>query len=164
MDFELRHSFPHDPQATWEALMDEAYESASNAAGDLDREVLSETMDGTTRVKRTKVTSRKDLPGFMAKALGAKRLSYVLEERYPEGSRVMRWNVTPTVVADKVECSGTFEVRPDGAGCERLVKGRIKVNIRFIGGKIEDAIGAELRASYKRSADFAQSWLAEKLA
>lgn len=163
MDFELRHTFPHDPQAVWEELLTEAYEAASNAQGDLDRQVLGvEERDGE-RIKRTRITSRKELPGFMAKAIGASRLSYDLEERYPASGRVMHWTVRPLVVPDKVDCSGTFEVREVPGGCERLVKGRISVNIRFIGSKIEDAIGAELRASYARSADFAEKWLAQRL-
>ena len=163
MDFELRHVFPHPAQSVWQELMSEAYEAASNAAGDLDRQVLGEEERGGVRIKRTRITSRKELPGFMAAALGATRLSYDLEERYPADQRVMNWTVRPLVVPDKVECSGSFEVNPHPDGCERLVRGRIKVNIRFIGGKIEDAIGAELRSSYARSAEFAKTWLTERI-
>jgi hypothetical protein len=71
----------------------------------------------------------------------------------------LSWTVEPRGVGRKVQANGTYEIRPADGGCERLVKGEIRVAIPLVGGKIEKVVADELRSSYERGATFALHWM-----
>ena len=160
MRFDLRHVMPRTAPVAWQAFFhDERYQAALQARSAHDVEILERTTRGGLAVQRTRVTSHKPLPSFMARAIGSDRLSYVLEQLRDDAKMELRWKVTPPAAADKVRAQGSYRLIATPAGCERLVNGEITVSIPLVGGKIEKAIGGELQRSYEESAVFARDWL-----
>ncbi len=159
MKFELRHPLPRPVDVAWKGLFSEAYFHAASQGAEQTTEVLEEGPRGSLQYSKTKVTSHRELPSMMRKAVGARHLSYVLEQWRDDSKHEMRWKVTPPVHADKIKAEGVYRMVATPSGCERLVSGEISVSIRFVGSTIENAIGGELRSSYEQSAVFAASWL-----
>lgn len=159
MKFELRHKLPRPVDVAWEGLFSDAYIQASTAGSEHTTEVLEEGPRGGLHYKKAKVTSHKELPAMMRKAIGANHLSYVLEQWRDDAKHEVKWKVTPPVQQDKIKAEGFYKLVATPDGCERLVSGEISVSIRFVGGTIEKAIGGELQSSYEKSAGFAAEWL-----
>ena len=162
MKFENRQPFPHAREAVWEQLFSEAYDAALSATSDMEKAVLEEGVRDGRRFKRTRLTSRKPVPAAMAAFTGP-TLSYDLIEIYAENGTSLDWKVIPSKAADKVKAEGTYAVIDAPGGCERLVKGEIKVSIPLLGSKIEKGIGEQLESSYARSSAFALKWMREHL-
>ncbi len=159
MRFEVRHPMPRSADIAWRAFFSPDYEAALRARDDSEVELLEEGDRGGIHYRRTKVTSGKTLPGFMQRALQSDRLSYVLEQWRDDRRMELRWKVTPPAMPDKIRAAGNYSCIATPSGCERIVNGEISVAIPLVGGKIETAIGDELRASYERTAVFARQWL-----
>ena len=162
MRFELRHPMPRPADVAWKTFFhDDAYEAElKKQNSEHTAEVLEEGPKGDKHYTKTRITSHRPLPSFMKRAIGADHLSYVLEQWRDEGRYELRWKVTPPTAQDKIKAEGTYKLIATPSGCERLVSGEIKVSIPLVGGKIEKAIGEELKSSYERSAVFAREWLA----
>lgn len=162
MKFENRQPFPHPRQAVWDQLFSADYDAALSATSEMDKVVLEEGVRDGRRFKRTRLTSRKPVPAAMAAFTGP-TLAYDLIEVYSATDTSLDWKVIPSSAADKVKAEGTYAVIDAPGGCERLVKGEIKVSIPLIGGKIEKGIGEQLESSYARSSAFALQWMRQRL-
>jgi hypothetical protein len=160
MRFDMRHKMPRSASVAWQAFFfDDAYQVALQAQAAHDAETLERATRGGLAYVKTRVTSHKKLPSFMARSIGSDRLSYVLEQWRDDAKLEMRWKVTPPTAHDKIKAEGRYRLVANPTGCERLVNGEIKVSIALVGGKIEKAIGGELQRSYEKSAVFASDWL-----
>ncbi len=162
MDFEVRHRFPIPPEALWATVFSPAYERAVDEHSGFPRTVLSESREGGVRRRRVRVESPRELPPVLARALGTSRLTYEMDEVYHEDDLLMEWTVIPAVAADRVDARGTYAIVPAEGGCERVIRGSVKVSIPLVGGRIERAIGDELRSSYERNRVFVEDWLARE--
>ncbi len=169
MKFEVRQHLPRPAATAWRELFSQPYENAlAEHHPDSSRGEVEEQVDGTRRSRRTPMESSKALPGAVARALGVDRLRFLLQEDMDDEACMMTWSVAPTGLSDKlsskIDIRGTYALQdtPDGSGCERIVKGEIRVAIPLLGGKIEQAITDELRAGYDRGIEFARTWLLER--
>ncbi len=162
MKFETRHHFAFPPERVWGVFFDPTYEAALSASSELDREVLETGVREGRRFRRSKLTSRKEIPPAMAAFTGP-RLSYELLEVYDDPHTRLSWKVIPGAAADKVKAEGTWALVPAPGGCERVVKGEVQVRVPLVGGKIEEKIKEQLQASYDKAAVFARQWMATHL-
>ena len=162
MKFEVTHTFPLSPETCWKELFSPEYEAANDAEIGLVKEIQSDQMENGVRVRRLVVQSGKELPRAVAAVLGSAHLVYESVETYTPDDLSLHWTVEPRGVGRKVQANGTYEIRATEAGCERLVKGEIRVAIPIVGGKIEKAVAEELRSSYGCGATFAMRWLENK--
>lgn len=158
MQFEVRHSFPRDPATSWRELMSPAYEEEVNRRSGVQRELLSDRAIGSGRELRYRMQGH-PLPAPVRALLGGKDLSYEVIESHDPARKRYDWRVIPSAMAEKITAEGTWELLPTASGCERLVKGTIRVAIPLVGSKIEAALAQELKRSYEDSVDFAKSWL-----
>ncbi len=160
MKFELVHDLPRDPVTAWSLLMSDEYEAAVGK-GSMQREVLESRDEGGVTFTRSRITSDKELPGPIAKVVGAKALSYEFIERSDPKTRTSTWEVIPSKLADRVTAKGTYKLEPGASAdtCVRRIEGEVVVKIAIVGKKIEDIIGQEIRASYDKSTDFAREYL-----
>jgi hypothetical protein len=162
MEISLRHHFDCTPGDYWVVIHDPGYEAELHQHTDVDLTTLSsETRDGKL-YERLRVSPRKELPAIAAKAVGASRLSYVQELVSDPVNHTITWKVLSDVLPDKVTCSGTTVIRPDGAGCVRDLRGEVRVALPFVGGTIEKHIVTELESSYTRAADVVRRLLAKR--
>lgn len=163
MEFRIVHRFSCTPAAYWAMTHDPAYEQ-SFRGDDVDTEVLEAREDGTHSFERRRVSPRKLLPPLMAKAIGRDRLSYVQEVDFDNAGFGSTWRVVSDIMPDKVRCAGTSKVLTVEGGCERVMQGRIDVEIFLVGGQIEKHILKELQSGYDRAAEIMSRMLAERKA
>lgn len=152
MKLQVRHVFDCTPDEFWNLFWDPAYDAALQAksGNEVKRELLEEKEVAGKRHIRYRFTPKKTLPGPIAALAGTDRLIYEQENMFDRASGLLTWKVLPTVVPDKVTAEGTFRVTPRAAGgCERVVDGTIEVRVKFIGGKIEEAIVNDVKGAYE---------------
>ena len=140
---------------------DPAYE-ANFRGEDVDTDVLETRTVGTHEIERRRVSPRKPLPPLMARAVGRDRLSYVQEVDFDNANYSSVWRVVSDIMPDKVRCAGTSKVGAVDGGCERVMAGRIDVDIFMVGSQIEKHILKELQSGYDRAADIMSRMLAAR--
>jgi hypothetical protein len=73
------------------------------------------------------------------------RLSWVERSRHDLAQRTTTFELRPDHYADRLRCSGTVTVQPDGDGCRRTVTGDLKVRVALVGGTVERTLVADLQ-------------------
>lgn len=161
MNFALHHRFDHPVDRVWSTLLDPAYILAASKLSDIEKVVeRDEERDGKQFV-RTRCTSPRELPLMMRKAIKSDKLVYHLEEVRDHANHTLQWRVIPAALASKVKAEGSYTLRATPNGCERLVKGEVRVTIPIVGSKIETGIGRELKTGYEKAAELTRTWLEE---
>jgi hypothetical protein len=161
VNFALHHRFDHPADRVWATLLDPAYITAASKLSDIEKVVeRDEERDGKQFV-RTRCTSPRELPRIMRRAIGSDKLVYHLEEIRDHANHTLQWRVIPGALASKVKAEGSYTLRATPNGCERLVKGEVRVAIPIVGSKIEGGIGKELKTGYEKAAELTRSWLEE---
>ena len=172
--FELRHVFPWPQEQVWAALDSAEYSSArTHASRGQSSNVVSTPIsddpatDGQPRVRKVRHTVQRDLPRLMRRFTGP-TLSYLVTETIDSTEFIVRWSAEPELrtrpgLGQRVDIRGTYAFDPHPEGCERIVKARIEVAIPGLGGRIEQGIGKSLRQTHAASADFARTFLQERL-
>ncbi|MEC8424714.1 MAG: DUF2505 domain-containing protein [Myxococcota bacterium] len=161
MHFELHHRFDHPVEAVWTTLFSPGYVAAASSLSDIQRSVERDEVRDGVQFVRTRCTSPRELPPVVRRAIGADRIVYHLEEIRDHANHSLRWRVLPGALAEKVKAEGSFALRATPTGCERLVKGEVRVAIPLVGSKIESGIGRELQAGYEKAAELTRRWLKE---
>lgn len=161
MRFEIRHSFPCTPEALWEIVDAPEFEERVGAITDTRRETVVATDDDGVRVRRLKVSLKRDLPAPMRKVLGGDTISYDQETRRKLGTNELTWEITPMVLRDRFVGRGTTKVRATSSGCERVITGELTIKVPFVGGAMEERLISDVRVSYDRAADLVREMLSE---
>jgi len=161
MKFHIEHTFRGISLADYEKLsFSETFNQALCKSVQLGREVRS-LEDKNGHFSRVLQVAPKDreIPGPVAKILGASRIEYTEYMDYDWGSYKAHWRTVSSVMTDKVSTSGSmgFDQRPGGV--LRWVDGEIKVKLLAVGGVIERFIVSDIERSYEKAAAFTQSWI-----
>ncbi len=155
MKLNLENSFPAEPNTVWDTFNDPAFEARLEEASGVVYQTLDEQVVNGIEVRRIKCTAKKELPGIVAKALGANHLSYTQVNRLDRAKNRLEWEVIPMALADKVVARGVTTLTYANGVSKRLVDGEITVKIPLVGGSIEKTIVNEVRDSYMRAAEVA---------
>ena len=153
------HRIRRDAQDLWEVLHTPAFEAhLAQAIGlaeytELERE---ETEDAVYR--RIRVVPR--IPGAfrrLLRGIGAgEKVSYIEEQWRSRTEMAVRWQMTPSVLADRAKIQGLIRIEPlRGANCLRILDGAVKVRLPPLGRAIEQAIVVSTLAAYGKSAQAA---------
>ena len=153
---------PVTPEVCWDVFESEAFRTRLSVHTGLLSELLDEHDEGPVNVRRLKYTSGNDLPGVVAKALGAKRLSYEQINRLDLSRGRLDWVVHLPKIGDRVTVAGITSAVATPTGCTRIVSGEIEVKIPLIGGQIEKAVVGEFQKSMERAVDLARTMIAER--
>lgn len=162
MKLSIRNTFNCDPATLWEVFDSPEFNERLEAESGVRRDVVSDSKDGDIEVRVLRCISKKELPGFMAKAMGSKHLEYNQTSRFNPSTNVLEWNVVPTVMAERVTAKGRTEVTQNGDQCLRVINGEIKVRLPLVGGRIEKKLMEEIGSGYERAAEIAKSLIAER--
>ena len=154
-----RHAFDCTPDRFWEMYWADDFDEMLMHGATFDRTVLSDNDEGDVRVRTVRITPHQELPSPAAALLGAPKLVYDQENRFDPAKGEIRWRVIPTILPGKLDAQGHFRIVATPTGCEQIVEGEIAVNVRFIGGRIEAAVVAEVEKSYARTAQVSREWL-----
>lgn len=155
-----RHAFPCPPERYWEMYWSDSFDEMLMDGATYDREVLEDREEaGGVRVRRIRITPHQELPSAAASLLGASKLVYEQENRFDPAKGEVTWRVIPTILPGKLDAKGSFRIVPTASGCEQVIDGDITVSVRFIGGRIESAVVAEVEKSYTKTAEVGRKWL-----
>jgi len=156
----IRHEYDCTPARFWEMYWDEEFASMLQEGSTVQRDVVDERTEGSVQVQRIRFTPDRELPSAVASIIGSKKLVYEQENRYDPDAGLLRWEVVPTFLPDKLKAAGTVRVEDLGDGrCVQLIDGEITVKVAFIGGQIEKAVVAEVEKSWAKTAETGREWL-----
>jgi hypothetical protein len=158
---QAQNTFACSPERFWEMYWDSTFDDMLNEGSNVQRELLSETVDDSGCVRRLRFTPQQELPSAVASLVGSTKLVYEHESRWEKAASVVHWQVLPVVLADKITAKGTMRVVATPSGCKQVVEGEISVRVRFIGGRIESTIIKEVSKSYNRMGEIGAKWLTE---
>ena len=161
--FTLTHELDCDVDTFWKTFFDHDFNTKmfKEGLGFPSFEVVDQK-DGEKEItRRSKVTPKMDVPGPVAKLLGAS-FTYTEDGTFDKASKVWRWKTMPSSMGDKVKSSGTVRVEPRGAGkCRRICDFDFEAKVFGLGGIIEGALEKNLRAGWDKSAEWMNRHFAE---
>jgi hypothetical protein len=161
MKLDVRHFYPCSTERWWDMYWDDGFDAMLMKDSTVDREVVEEHEEGGKFIRRLRFTPKAELPGPVAKIVGAKKLVYEQVNTFDRKNGVMHWKVLPSFMdASKFTAEGTLRADPTGSGCESVASGDITVNVRFIGGQIEKQVVSQIKEAYDRMALAGKEWLA----
>ena len=162
MKLHVQTDFSADPKTVWDVFEGDDFDRRLEQVTSVSRTTLDERPEGDVVVRRVKCVSKRDLPGFMARALGTKQLTYTQINRLDVAKTSMSWVVELPVLRDKVKVSGTTVIVATPSGSRRTVSGDVSVRIPLVGGRIEKTIVAEFERSYAGAAQIARELLSAR--
>lgn len=161
MKFSMQHQFECSPERLWEVFQSPAFEALLEERTRVRRETLWKREEGGQEVSRILCASLREMPAPMAKALGTSNFRFEQENRFDRARDILHWKVIPTVMADRVEASGTTRVQAlSGGGCVRTVEGMMEVRLPLVGKAIEQKLGEQVQQSYEEAASIARELIA----
>lgn len=162
MKLTVRHFYPCSPERYWEMYWDEDFDAKLQQGSTVDRELIEEREADGKLVRKLRMTPQSELPTPVAKIVGSKKLSWDQVNTWFKNDSRLTWEVLPTFIsADKFEAKGDFRVLPADGGCKLEIDGEIKVNVRFIGGRIEAEVVRQIEETYAQMKEVSDAWLAE---
>lgn len=159
MRIDIRDVFLCTREQYWTSMDDPALDAALTASSNTTYTVLEEREEDGVVFRRQRVASGTTLPRAVAKALGARTLTYEQETWTDRSKDQIRWKVIPPVFPDKVTAEGTYELKEHRDGVIRVVSGEISVRVPFLGGTIEKAIAEQLKSSYATGVELRNDWI-----
>jgi hypothetical protein len=164
MKFRAEATFADIPLASYEELyFDDPFNQEMCNVVKLERTLLKKERVGNKIVRHTRVAPiGRELPGPVAKAVGASRIEYVEEITYDFDTHTGVWRTVSSILPDKVDTKGTLTLLASGDGCTRISEGTIDVKVFGIGGLIEKIIVGDVDKSYEDAARFTREYWARK--
>ncbi len=163
MKLYVENYLPAPPSVVWEVFESDEYkERYREEVGDT-LHLIERRHEGNVEIQRIRNEPNRELPGVVARLLGAKKLSFTQENRLDLDKNVMEWFVKLDVLTDMVEVKGTTSCIDAGGGeTRRVIDGEIKVKVPVVGGQIERIVVAEFEKSMRRAVDIAVEMIEER--
>jgi hypothetical protein len=100
------------------------------------------------------------MPGPVAKLMGS-NFRYTEEGTWDKGTKIWRWKMTPSTMAEKLRNEGTMRIEEIGGDKVRRIADLVmEAKVFGIGGLIESSAEKELRNGWDQSAVFQRKWIA----
>ncbi|MSP24185.1 MAG: DUF2505 domain-containing protein [Myxococcales bacterium] len=124
--------------------------------------ILDQTEKPTGEItRRVSGQPKMNAPAAVQKLLGDS-FRYDEEGRLDPVTRIWRFTMKPSTLADKLRTEGTVRCEPLGEGkCRRIAEIEIEVKIFGLGGMMESFTENEMKAGWDASAAFMNRWLKE---
>ena len=162
--FTLTHEINCDAETFWKLFFDQEFNKAMFLKGMHFPawSVLSQTDGERELVRKIQATPKVDLPGPVAKLMGS-NFSFVEEGTLDKGTKVWRWKMIPSTMADKLKNEGTMRIEPVGTDkVKRIAELTIEAKVFGLGGIIESSAEKGLREGWEASAKYFNKHLAEQ--
>lgn len=153
-----------DPQRTFEMLTDHGYQLLRcERSGALDQTVtIDREADGSTTVVSQRHVSSEGIPE-MAKAFVGPQLLVVETVRWgaPDADGDREGAMSLELPGVPVSFTGGMHLRrtPEPEVTSHVVEGELHASIPFLGRRIEEMVGAQLRGFVQLEQQVAQEWL-----
>jgi hypothetical protein len=115
--------------------------------------------DGSVRIQVDR-TMPPDVPDFIKKFLGDTiQVRQVEEWSPPDSAGARQAKVKVTIKGQPASMVGTATLKPASNGSTEMVEGEVKVNVPFIGRKIEPEIAKVISSALKIEQRVEQEWI-----
>lgn len=160
-EFHFEHDFrAAAPALIFDAYFDPALSDEQDRRVEVARREVLELEDGPDQLRRVcRVVPRRRLPAIV-RPFVAGDLSYTERVVWKKGEDLIEMRIEPEVLGGRVEISATYRVTAAGPGvCRRAYDGRVTVEVRLLGARIERAIVEDLGRTLETAAACTQEWL-----
>ncbi|MBX3208350.1 MAG: DUF2505 domain-containing protein [Labilithrix sp.] len=151
--FTMRHDLDCTPERFWELFFDNELQKRIFADLGFPKWEVVEMKETEAEVVRiVRAIPKLDAPGPVAKLLGS-GFGYTEEGRFDRATKVYRFAIKPSTLADKLKNEGSVKVEPAGDGkCTRIVEIVAEAKIFGVGGMIEKMTEKSHRDGWEKSA------------
>lgn len=160
-EFHFEHDFrASSPSLIFEAYFDPALSDEQDRRVEVARREVLELDDRADVLRRVcNVVPRRQLPAIVRPFVPGD-LSYVETVLWRKADDLIEMRIEPAVLGGRVEISATYRVVAAGPGvCRRSYQGRVTVQLRLVGGRIERGIIEDLGRTLETAAACTQEWL-----
>jgi len=161
--FRVTHEIRCDVDSFWRLFFDKEFNLRlyKEALGFPEFAVLEQQETDTQIRRRCAGKPKVTMPGPVMKLMGDS-FGYTEEGTFDKATKIWRWKVTPTTMADKLRQEGTLRVEAIGEGKVRRTAELInEAKVFGIGGMIESSAEKSLREGWDKSAVFMNEWLSK---
>ena len=161
-EFSFEHTFrAPSVDAVVRAYFNPEHLAAQDQVAELaDRQVVEERDDETTRTVSWTVVSKKPLPVFARPFVDGGKLAYRETMTWRKAASEIDLVITPQIMNGRVKLAATYQLALVAPGSvRRRYQGNVSVDIRFLGGKIERAVVAEIEKGIPLMFQCTQDWL-----
>jgi hypothetical protein len=111
-------------------------------------------------VRKVSGTPKMEVPAAVAKVLGS-NFAYKEDGTFTKSTKLWRWKMIPSSMADKLRNEGTLRVEAIGdTKVRRVADIIIEAKVSFVvNGLIESSAEKQLRDGWDKSAKFMNEWL-----
>jgi len=150
------HRISRDAEDLWAVLHTPAFEARLAQAVGLAEYTELERQETADHVFR-RIRVVPSIPGafrsLLRRAGADQKISYIEEQWRSQAEMVVRWEMTPSVLADRARIEGRIRIAPMNRGsCLRILEGVVEVRLPPLGRVIEQAIVTSTLAAYEKSA------------
>ncbi len=159
MELSLTSDFNATPEAVWATFDSEAFQARLAAESGMVKKVLEDREEDGLRHRRTQVERTKPLPGFVAKVLGTKKLTYIQIDQCNPAANHSDWKVEVPALGDRVSVSGRTSFTATPTGCHRVMKGNVSVRVPLVGKAVEKAVANSFTKTAARAVELVRTLL-----
>ncbi len=151
--FQMKHEMDCTPSMFWQTFFDNELQKEIFKALDFPKWEIVEFKDSETETVRiVNAIPKFDVPGPVAKLLGP-GFGYREEGRFDKATKIYKFVIKPTQMADKLKNEGTVRCEPKGEDkCIRVVDITVEAKVFGIGGMIEKMTEKGNRDGWEKSA------------
>lgn len=124
-------------------------------------EILEQKESEQEIFRKVSAQPKMDAPAAVQKLLGPS-FGYIEEGRLDRSSKIWRWHIIPSAMANKIKQEGTMRIEKSGEGrVRRITDLIIEVKVFGIGGMIEKTASKTLQDGWDKSVGVMNQWIAE---
>ncbi|NOU29340.1 MAG: DUF2505 family protein [Polyangiaceae bacterium] len=158
---ELTHEIECSLDAFWSGFFDPALNAKLflEGLGFRDYKTVSQKETDDKIVRTTAVEPTLSLPPALSKLLGSS-FRYSEEGTFDKATKVWRWKLVPSAMADKIRVEGVLratELGPEKV--RRDIELQIEAKVFMVGGLIEETFQKQLSQGWTKGADIQNQWL-----
>ena len=161
--FTVTHEINCNVETFWSTFFDKSFNEKLylEALGFPEYKTLEQSETDTRITRKVKGQPKMSLPGPVAKLFGS-NFSYVEEGSFDKATKVWRWKLTPSTLAEKLIQDGSVRVEAIGdSKVRRVADLTIEAKVFGVGGLIESSAEKQLREGWDASAVYMNKYLAD---
>jgi hypothetical protein len=162
VQFRFEQVFPGPLERVEAALLDPAFLERMAELPKLGRPALLDQQEspGTVR-RRVRYAFAGELSPAVTAVVDPAKLTWVEDATLDRGTHRTTFRILPDHYANRLRCSGTFQLQDVPGGVRRVAQGDLRVSFPLVGGKVERAIVSGLREHADLEAAALRDWLAD---
>jgi hypothetical protein len=161
--FTMTHEINCNVETFWKVFFDATFNQKLYLEGLKfpDFRILDQKETDTQITRRATGKPKLNMPGPIMKVLGDS-FGYTEDGTFDKASKIWRWKMTPTTLADKLKQEGSMRLEPVGdSKVRRIAELSIEAKIFALGGLMESSGEKQLREGWDESAVFMNRWVAQ---